>query len=76
MVQKVGMLECLVPTLMYNERLDPQAAIERAKEMLHASYERFRQAERALYDQTDLENLSVIKVYVSCCKDSIMANLN
>lgn len=75
-LQKAGVFHSLVPVLMYNEGLDPQAAIERAKEMLHESYERFRQAERDLYDQTDAEDLVVIKAYMLGCKNVVMANLN
>ena len=61
---------------MYHEQLGPQAAIERAKEMIHESYERFRQAEQGLYDQTDAKDLPVIKAYLLGCKNIIMANLN
>ncbi len=70
------MFDSLVPILMYNEGLGPQAAIERAKEMLHESYERFRKAEAELYEQTDAEDLAVVKAYVSGCKNLVMANLN
>ncbi len=75
-LQEAGVFDSLVPVLMYNEGLDPQAAIERAKEMLLKSYERFRQAERDLYYQTDAEDLVVIKAYMLGCKNLVMANLN
>ena len=76
MLQKAGIFDSLVPVLMYNEGLGPQAAIERAKGMLHESYERAHQAERSLYDQADATDLPVIKAYVLGCKNLVMANLN
>ena len=42
---KVKVFRNLMPLLMYHERLGAQAAIERAKAMLHEANERFRKFE-------------------------------
>ena len=71
-----GQFENLVPLLMYHENLRPQAAVERAVDLLHESYNRFYEAELALYEQLGPEDLDVMKAYLQACKDLITCNLH
>ncbi|MCJ1307922.1 hypothetical protein MMC25_001570 [Agyrium rufum] len=71
-----GQYESLVPLLMYHNKLDPQAAMDRASEMVHESYNSFNKAEQALYEEVEPEQLENVKAYVLACKDLIMCNLH
>ena len=71
-----GQFESLVPLLMYHQKLQPQAAVERCTAMIHDSYERFYKEEQELYEDIEPEHLDNLKAYVQVFKDLVMCNLH
>ena len=61
---------------MYHGNLGLEAAVNRVVEMLHASYQRFYAAEKALFEESDSYDHEGLGVYLSCFKDIVMCNLH
>ena len=60
---------------MYHEKMGPQAAVDRATDMLHECYARFNEEEENLYSEVSPEDVNDIKLYVQASKDPVMSNL-
>lgn len=61
---------------MYHDHLEPQAAVDRAVQMLHQCYERYHKAEAILFDEVDSQTLDTLKTCVQAYKDIVMCNLH
>ncbi|KAK0514066.1 hypothetical protein JMJ35_003788 [Cladonia borealis] len=70
-----GQLENLIPLLMYHDKIGPQAAVDRATDMLHECYAMFNEEEEKLYSEISPENINDVKQYIRASKHPIMSNL-
>ena len=71
-----GQFESIVPLLMYHNKLQPQAAVDRCTTMIHACYERFYDEEQKLYKDVEPQNLEEVKACIQVFKDLVMCNLH
>ena len=60
---------------MYHDKIGPQAAVDRATDMLHECYAVFNEEEERLYSEVSPENINDVKLYIRASKHLIMANL-
>ena len=61
---------------MYHDEMGPQAAVDRATDMLHECYARLNVEEEKLYSEVSPEDVNDIKLYVQASKDPVMSNLH
>lgn len=61
---------------MYHEKIQPQAAMQRAGEMLHKCYRTFNEVEEELYKEVPADLQPTMNRYVKACKDLIVCNLH
>ena len=60
---------------MYHDKIGPQAAVDRATDMLHECYARFNEEEEKLYSEVSPEIVNDVKLYIQASKHLIIANL-